>query len=148
MGLSGEDELKAEVVREEATTEETTPTEEVQMLSQNYYLIKHPELDEFIAQYCSELLPAFSHLNTTSNIDARTERLLRKWIRYVLDLAVLVWRKKDVNIARVLAHEALYIRSVFAISDARNGWKGRLFITRGRTVRVESEEKERRGLFW
>jgi len=144
-----EDAIRDTIVRGEVeqAIEETSPAEEIQLLSQNYYLLKHRELEEFIDKYCPSMKPVFSHLNATSNIDTKTERLLRLYVRYVLDVAKLMWDKKDTSINKVIAHEALFMRSIFAISDAKYGWKGKLYTTRGRTVRVEGQEKKRGWFF-
>lgn len=142
-----EDQLRERMMEEEteaAIWEETTPSEEIRMLSQNYYLIKDRMLDNFIQKYCPELLPVFSHLNATSNIDGRTERLLRLRVKYVMDLAKLMWKKSETTINRVIAHEALQIRGIYAIADTRHGWKGGLFIMKGRVIRVEQPERQRR----
>ena len=142
-----EEGLEEEMVEQEALG--GSAPEVVQMLSRNYYLVKSQELEDFIEKYCPSLKPAFDHLNLTSNIDGRTERLLRLYMRYILDVAKLMWKKEEIDIDRVVAHEALYIRSIFAISDARAGWKGRLYITSGRLVSVERSMMERRRRwFW
>jgi len=134
-------------IRAEETASATSAVDEMEMLSQNYYLVKHRELEEFVAQNCPELMPIFTHLNLTSKIDGKTEKLLRLYIKYAFDVSKLKWRVDETEIKKVTSYLALYIRSIFMIADAKDGWKGRLYTTRGRTYRFEGTEKKKGWLF-
>lgn len=110
---------------------------------QVYYLIE----DEKVIQYMSEdpqlqpLIPMFSRMNRTSNMDKTTIQINKIRGTIALRLQLLVNQKPDlVSLGKFYALRN-YLDGV--CEDTREGWRGRLSTEKIKTYRIESGERKK-----
>ena len=130
---------------------ETTPQEYLQSLGRSVYMVMDPDVssifnDEEKVQF-QALLPAFSHLNRTTNIGKKEAELLELDYEYLTLIHKLNMNEDEYETTGWALLESLKIFAKGIISDAFHGWKGRLVTEQIKIIRTELEKKKKRTLF-
>lgn len=124
--------------------------EQAAMLGQVYYLLKDDEVSAILRGspdlVC--LIPFFSHLSRTSNLDKKTVEMLKLRLKMALRLVLLCQREP--NLVNVALYNALLAYGYAALEDGIQGWRGRLCTEKIKTYKVETQAQKRNkvlGLF-
>lgn len=153
-GRGKKDEKDEEFGTDMALTEHSRQSpmsdEMIYSLGRSVYMIMDPEVtgilnadgnDQFNA-----LIPAFSHLNRTTNIDKKQAELLTLDYEYLSLIHKLNMNEDEYENVGWAMLESLKIFAHGITSDAFHGWKGKLVTEQIKIIRTELEKKKK-GLF-
>jgi len=121
-------------------------------LGQSVYMVHDPYVHEAFRDKDNELLetmlPAFSFLNRTTNIDKAEKELLFWQYKRLMTLTRLTMKERDYNTKWWLQQEALQIYAMGILNDAEGGWKGKLVTEQIRKIITELRKPEKKGRFF
>jgi len=125
--------------------------EYVESLGRSVFMIMDPEVITMLVndRQLKNLLPAFSHLNRVTNIGKGREGAREAELLFLKYKILLIRHKLAMTEDQYekMGWETLESLEIFArsiISDAREGWKGRLVTEQLKKVTVELEKVKKR----
>lgn len=125
-----------------AEMQTTSQEEYYQYMGQIYYLIKDEQVlnDIMNDPDLRVLLPMFSHLNRTSNIDTdqngkRVSACMKIRARRALRLQLMV--NKNPNLVSQAQFDAMVNFTDGVVEDQKGGWRGRLLTEKIKTYKIE-----------
>lgn len=163
MGLLRRDKKKdedEEYMQNLALTEQgrqTLPEDQLASLGRSVYMIMDPEVtailnpvdakgriidDPKLSQFRS-LIPAFSHLNRTTNIDKRDATLLMLDYEYLDIIHTLNMKEDNYENEGWALLESLKIFARNIVADSFHGWKGRIMTEQIKIIKTEIEKKKK-----
>jgi len=124
--------------------------EMIYSLGRSVYMVMDPEVTAILNadgnKQFNALLPAFSHLNRTTNIDKKQAELLGLNYEYLSLIHKLNMKEDEYENVGWALLESLKIFASGIISDAFHGWKGKLVTEQIKIIRTELEKKKK-GIF-
>ena len=123
-------------------------------LGSRVYLIMDPTVTEFLNPLDAdgkplpssyrEMYPAFSHLNRLSHIGKLQAEILELDYEYLMLIRKMNMDEDEYDSKGWLEIESLKIHATHIISDAFDGWKGKLFTEQSKTIRTEMVETKKK----
>jgi len=120
-------------------------------LGRTIYMVYDPDVqDTFVDDkkpILNSMLPAFSFLNRTTNIDEKEKRLLQLEYEQLKILAELGMKEEDYETRGWLEQEAFGIYAMGIMNDAEGGWKGKLLTEQIKKIITELRQPEKKRSF-
>lgn len=121
-------------------------------LGRSVYMIHDPYVHAAFADdnnpLLKTMLPAFSFLNRTTNIEKDEKELLTLQYKRLMILAKLTMKEDEYNTKWWLQQEAFQIYAMGILNDAEGGWKGRLVTEQIRKIITELRQPEKKRRFF
>ena len=141
-------------MQDQALTEQSRPSqmgdEMIYSLGRSVYMVLDPDVSDILKEegnsQLAALIPAFSHLNRTTNIDKKQAELLTLDYEYLTLIHKLNMNEDEYENVGWAKLESLKIFAMGIISDAFHGWKGKLVTEQIKIIRTELEKKKK-GIF-
>jgi len=147
--LDVEDEiLRTTIQRDQLTSEQQEAAAYV--LGDTYYLVRDDEITEKLKNdQLDHLIPFFSSLNRTSNIDRKTGKKLLSRLKLALLITELEEKEDSYDLKKGFANILGWLNfGELLINDAIHGWRGKLVTHKTKISRIEvTKPKRRKWLF-
>lgn len=142
-----DEQFSGDMALTEASRQPQMSDEMIYSLGRSVYMVMDPEVTGILnaegKDQFNALVPAFSHLNRTTNIDKKQAELLTLNYEYLSLIHKLNMKEDDYENVGWALLESLKIFAGGIISDAFHGWKGKLVTEQIKIIRTELEKKKK-----